>query len=297
MKILLLGKNGQVGWELQRALSPLGELIALDRHSNDYCGDLAKPNKLAETISQLKPDVIVNAAAYTAVDKAENEPELARLVNSESVKILAECAQNIRALLIHYSTDYVFSGEGEHFWREEDQTASLNTYGQTKLEGEQYIQKHCPNHLILRTSWVYSTFGNNFAKTILKLAKNRKNLSIINDQYGAPTSAELIADCTAIALKQALQHKEKCGVYHLVASGSTNWYEYAKLVTNEAKKNGLDLAINEIDAIPATEYPLPAKRPYNSRMNNSKFKKIFSTELPNWQMGVIRMIKELSHYQ
>lgn len=295
MKILLLGKNGQVGWELQRALSPLGDLTALDRHSQEYCGDLTKPQELAKTIYTLQPDVIVNAAAYTAVDKAENEPELARLINSEAVKIIAECAESIGALFIHYSTDYVFPGDGDHFWAEDAPTSSLNTYGQTKLEGEQHIQQCCSHYLILRTSWVYSALGNNFAKTILNLAKNREKLSIIEDQYGAPTSAELIADCTAIALIKTRQHKENTGIYHLVSSGETNWYQYAKLVIDEAKSNNIPLSIKEITAIPATEYPLPAKRPYNSRMNNTKFKHVFSVELPQWQVGVIRMIKELSH--
>ncbi|MEX9410662.1 dTDP-4-dehydrorhamnose reductase [Proteus mirabilis] len=297
MKILLLGKNGQVGWELQRALSPLGELFALDRHSDIYCGDLTKPIELAKTILKIKPNVIVNAAAYTAVDKAESEPELAKLVNSESVKVIAESAQKINALLIHYSTDYVFSGEGNHYWGESDQTSSLNVYGQTKLEGELYIQKYCTNYLILRTSWVYSTFGNNFAKTILNLAKNREKLSVINDQYGAPTSAELIADCTAIALTQVLQNKNNSGIYHLVSSGEINWYEYAKLVIEEAKKNNIKLTCNELTPIPATSYPLPAKRPYNSRMNNTKFKETFNVNLPEWQEGIIRLIKELSNYQ
>lgn len=294
MKILLLGKNGQVGWELQRALSPLGELIALNRHSKSYCGDLSNLDGLAKTVELLKPDVIVNAAAYTAVDKAENEPELSRLINSEAVKTLAKSAEKINALLIHYSTDYVFSGEGEHFWSEDDQTSALNIYGKTKLEGEQNIQNSGANHLILRTSWVYSTFGNNFAKTILNLAQTREKLSVINDQYGAPTSAELIADCTAIALIQTLKDKSKCGIYHLVSSGSTNWYQYANLVTKEARKNGIELALKELNAIPAIDYPLPAKRPYNSKMNNTKFKITFNAELPNWELGVKRLIKELS---
>lgn len=294
MKILLLGKNGQVGWELQRALSPLGELIALDRHSKNYCGDLSNLDGLAKTVELLKPDVIVNAAAYTAVDKAENEPELSRLINSEAVKTLAKSAEKINALLIHYSTDYVFSGEGEHFRQEGDKTAALNTYGQTKLDGEQHIQQYCSNHLIFRTSWVYSTFGNNFAKTILNLAKTREKLSVINDQYGAPTSAELIADCTAIALVQALLDKNKCGVYHLVSSGSTNWYQYSKLVIQEAKNIGIQLSLKELSAIPAVDYPLPAKRPYNSKMDNTKFKKTFNIQLPNWEIGVLRLVKELS---
>ncbi|MGF7409748.1 dTDP-4-dehydrorhamnose reductase [Providencia alcalifaciens] len=294
MKILLLGKNGQVGWELQRALSPLGELIALDRHSKNYCGDLSNLDELAKTVEQLKPDVIVNAAAYTAVDKAENEPTLSKLINSDAVKTLAISAQKINALLIHYSTDYVFSGEGSHFWDENDKTSALNTYGKTKLDGEKNIHQYCSNHLILRTSWVYSTLGNNFARTILNLAQTREKLSVIDDQYGAPTSAELIADCTAIALVQTLLDKKKCGVYHLVSSGSTSWYQYTKLITQEAQKRGIELALKELSAIPAIDYPLPAKRPYNSRMSNNKFKKTFNIELPNWESGVKRLIKELS---
>lgn len=294
MKVVLLGKNGQVGWELQRALSPLGELIALDRSSNEYCGDLTKPIDLARTIINIKPDVIVNAAAYTAVDKAEEDKELAQLVNGDAVKIIARCAQEIGALLIHYSTDYVFSGVGSHFWNEDDKVSALNTYGRTKLSGEKYIQESCSNYLILRTSWVYSTFGHNFVKTILNLAKNKEKLSIINDQYGAPTSAELIADCTVIALMQTINNKNKCGIYHLVASGTTNWYEYSQLIIKEAKNNGIKLALNKIDGIPATNYPLPARRPYNSRMNNEKFKKTFNVELPDWKIGIVRLIKELS---
>lgn len=294
MKIVLLGKNGQVGWELQRALSPLGELIALDRSSNEYCGDLTKPIDLARTIISIKPDVIVNAAAYTAVDKAEEEKELAQQVNGDAVKMIAKCAQEIGALLIHYSTDYVFSGVGTHFWNEDDKVSALNAYGRTKLSGEKYIQECCSNYLILRTSWVYSTFGHNFAKTILNLAKNKEKLSIINDQYGAPTSAELIADCTVIALMQTINNEDKCGIYHLVASGTTNWYEYSQLIIKEAKSNGIKLALNKIDGIPAINYPLPARRPYNSRMNNEKFKKTFNVELPDWKVGIVRLIKELS---
>ncbi|MBG5986034.1 dTDP-4-dehydrorhamnose reductase [Proteus vulgaris] len=295
MKIVLLGKNGQVGWELQRALSPLGELIALDRASNnEYCGDLTKPIDLARTIISIKPDVIVNAAAYTAVDKAEDEKELAQQVNGDAVKMIAKCAQEIGALLIHYSTDYVFSGVGTHFWNEDDKVSAINTYGRTKLSGEKYIQECCSNYLILRTSWVYSTFGHNFAKTILNLAKNKEKLSIINDQYGAPTSAELIADCTVIALMQTINNEDKCGIYHLVASGTTNWYEYTQLIIKEAKSNGIKLVLNKIDGIPAINYPLPARRPYNSRMNNEKFKKAFSVELPDWKVGIVRLIKELS---
>ncbi|MEX9870560.1 dTDP-4-dehydrorhamnose reductase [Providencia huaxiensis] len=294
MKILLLGKNGQVGWELQRALLPLGELIALDRHSKDYCGDLSKLDDLAKTIELLKPDVIVNAAAYTAVDKAESEPELSRLINSEAVKVLAQSAQKINALLVHYSTDYVFSGEGEHLWHEDDQASALNSYGETKLEGENYIQQYCSQYLILRTSWVYSTHGNNFINTMLKLGKEKQSLSIISDQYVAPTSAELLADSTSYAIKKTIENPNFTGVYNLVASDFTNWYEYAKLIFETASKNGIELSINEINKIASSDYPLPAKRPLNSRLNNNKFQCCFDVKLPNWKIGVIRTINEIT---
>lgn len=197
MNILLFGKTGQVGWELQRALAPLGNLIALDVHSKDYCGDFSNPEGIAETVRNIKPDVIVNAAAHTAVDKAESEPEFAQLLNATSVEAIAKEAAKIGAWVVHYSTDYVFPGDGETPWSETDATAPLNVYGQTKLDGEKALQDNCPNHLIFRTSWVYAGKGNNFAKTMLRLAKERKELSVINDQVGAPTGAELLADCTA----------------------------------------------------------------------------------------------------
>ena len=189
MKILLLGKNGQLGWELQRSLAPLGELIALDRHSTDLCGDLANLQGLAATVQRAQPDVIVNAAAYTAVDKAESEPELARLINALAPGVLAQEAHKLGAWLLHYSTDYVFDGSGSQPWREADTPAPLSVYGQTKLEGEQLIAAHCSRHLVFRTSWVYAARGGNFAKTMLRLAQERERLTVIDDQFGAPTGA------------------------------------------------------------------------------------------------------------
>ncbi|KKJ32697.1 dTDP-4-dehydrorhamnose reductase [Enterobacter hormaechei] len=293
MNILLFGKTGQVGWELQRSLAPLGNLIALDVHSKDYCGDFSNPEGIAETVRNIKPDVIVNAAAHTAVDKAESEPEFAQLLNATSVEAIAKEAAKIGAWVVHYSTDYVFPGDGETPWSETDATAPLNVYGQTKLDGEKALQDNCPNHLIFRTSWVYAGKGNNFAKTMLRLAKERKELSVINDQVGAPTGAELLADCTAHAIRIAMVKPEVAGLYHLVASETTTWYDYAALVFEEAQKAGVELAIEKLNAVPTTAYPTPARRPHNSRLNTMKFQQNFNLVLPAWQVGVKRMLAEL----
>lgn len=293
MNILLFGKNGQVGWELQRALAPLGNIIALDVHSKDYCGDFRNPKGIAETVRKICPDVVVNAAAHTAVDKAESEVEFALLLNATSVEAIAKAAAETGAWVVHYSTDYVFPGIGETPWREDDITAPLNVYGETKLAGEKALQKYCPKHLIFRTSWVYAGKGNNFAKTMIRLAKDHKEMSVINDQYGAPTGAELLADCTAHAIRVVQSKPEVAGVYHLVASGVTTWYDYAALVFGEARKAGVELAITNLNAIPTSAYPTPARRPNNSRMNTEKFQKNFELVLPKWENGVKRMLIEL----
>lgn len=293
MNILLFGKSGQVGWELQRSLAPLGNIIALDVHSQDYCGDFSNPEGIAETVRAIKPDVIVNAAAHTAVDKAESELEFAQLLNATSVEAIAKEAAKIGAWVVHYSTDYVFPGDGVTPWCETDETAPLNVYGQTKLDGEMALQHHCPKYLIFRTSWVYAGKGNNFAKTMLRLAKERKELAVINDQVGAPTGAELLADCTAHAIRIAMVKPEVAGLYHLVASETTTWYDYAALVFDEARKAGIELAIETLNAVPTTAYPTPARRPYNSRLNTDKFQKNFGLVLPSWDTGVKRMLAEL----
>ncbi|WNJ81156.1 dTDP-4-dehydrorhamnose reductase [Cedecea neteri] len=293
MNILLFGKTGQVGWELQRALAPLGDVTALDVRSEAFCGDFSNPEGIAETIRRIKPDVIVNAAAHTAVDKAESEPELAQLLNATSVEAIAKEAAKIGAWVVHYSTDYVFPGNGETPWKEIDETAPLNVYGETKRAGEIALQTYCPNHLIFRTSWVYAAKGNNFAKTMLRLAKDREELSIIDDQTGAPTGAELLADCTAHAIRIALQKPEVAGLYHLVASGSTTWYDYARLVFAEAKNAGVDLAVRKTNPLPTSAYPTPARRPSNSRLDNTKFQQTFGLVLPAWDIGVKRMLTEL----
>lgn len=293
MNILLFGKTGQVGWELQRSLAPLGNVIAVDVHSTDYGGDFSNPEGVAETVRRVKPDVIVNAAAHTAVDKAESEREFAQLLNATSVEAIAKEAEKINAWLVHYSTDYVFPGNGEKPWLESDATAPLNTYGETKLAGEIAVQKHCKKHLIFRTSWVFAGKGNNFAKTMLRLAKEREELSIISDQFGAPTGAELLADCTAHAIATAMRKPDVAGLYHLVASGTTTWFDYANLVFAEAKAAGLELAVTKTNPIPTNAYPTPARRPHNSRLNTSKFQKTFDLTLPAWDAGVKRMLAEM----
>ena len=293
MDILLFGKTGQVGWELQRALAPLGNVIALDVHSKEYCGDFSNPEGIAETVRRIKPDVIVNAAAHTAVDKAESEPDFAQLLNATSVEAIAKEAALIGAWLVHYSTDYVFPGDGDKPWSEDDATGPLNTYGETKLAGEIAVQKHCPKHLIFRTSWVYAGKGNNFAKTMLRLAKDREELSIINDQFGAPTGAELLADCTAHAITTAMRKPEVAGLYHLVASGITTWFDFANVVFTEAQSAGYELALKQTHPVATSAYPTPALRPSNSRLDNSKFQQTFDLTLPRWDVGVKRMLAEL----
>ena len=294
MKILLLGKGGQVGWELQRSLAPLGELLALDFDSTDHCGDFSNLSGLADTVRAVKPDVIVNAAAHTAVDKAESEPELVRTLNALAPGVLAQEAARAGACLVHYSTDYVFDGSGTRAWREADKPAPLNVYGQTKLEGEQLIQATCPQHLILRTSWVYAARGGNFAKTMLRLAQERERLTVIDDQFGAPTGAELLADVTAHAIAQLRQRPEDGGLYHLVASGETNWHAYANYVLAQAKllQPALQIKATEVLPVASSAFPTPARRPHNSRLDTRKLQTTFGLSLPHWQQGVARMLAE-----
>jgi dTDP-4-dehydrorhamnose reductase len=294
MKILLLGKNGQVGWELQRSLSSLGELLALDRHSADFCGDLTQPERLAQTVRDYRPDVIVNAAAHTAVDKAESEPDLARCLNATTPAALAQAAADIGAWLVHYSTDYVFNGQGEQPWQEGDATGPLSVYGQTKLEGEQHIAASGCKHLIFRTSWVYAARGGNFAKTMLRLAGERERLTVIHDQHGAPTGADLIADVTAHAIRRVLHQADLAGVYHLVAAGETTWHGYASHVIAQARRLRPDLVlkVNEIAPVPTASFPTPAQRPLNSRLSPHKLQQAFGLVMPPWQQGVDRMLAE-----
>jgi len=295
MNILLLGKNGQLGWELQRSLAPLGPLTMLDRHSRDHCGDLSRPADLAASVRALRPQVIVNAAAHTAVDRAESEPELAHAVNAVAPGVLAEEAARLGAWLVHYSTDYVFDGSGSHPWRETDAPAPLSVYGRSKWEGEQRIAQTGAQHLIVRTSWVYGARGGNFAKTMLRLAQERERLTVIHDQWGAPTGAELLADCSAHAIRHLLTHPQDAGLYHLAAAGEATWFSYAKYVLEQAQQAqpALEIKAKELLPIPASAYPLPAPRPHNSRLDCARFQSTFGLVLPPWQQGVARMLMEI----
>jgi dTDP-4-dehydrorhamnose reductase len=294
MKILLLGKSGQVGWELQRSLAPLGRVIALDRGTvGELCGDLTDLVGLRATIRQVKPDIIVNAAAYTAVDKAESEFELANQVNGLACRMMAEEAVNLGAWLIHYSSDYVFDGQGSVPWSESDAVAPLNHYGASKLAGEQAIIASGCKYLIYRTSWVYGARGNNFATSMLRLARERETLNIVNDQVGAPTGADLIADITALSLQQALRCPELSGLYHLAAAGEVSWCGYARHVIDFAQACGEQLVVKSINPVETCAYPSVARRPLNSRLNTQKLRASFSLHLPDWQGGVTRMLAEV----
>ena len=291
MKILLFGKNGQVGWELQRSLAPLGELVALGSNQADF-SDL---DGLAAIVREVKPDVIVNAAAHTAVDKAESEPGLARAINALAPAVLANEANYLNSLFIHYSTDYVFDGSGDTPWVESDSTGPLGVYGASKREGEQRIQQSGCQHLIFRTSWVYGARGGNFAKTMLRLAQERDSLKVINDQIGAPTGADLLADVTAHAIRSVRLNPALSGLYHLVASGETSWHGYACFVIDFARKAGVQVKVlqDAIEAVPTSAFPTPAKRPHNSRLSTKKLQNTFDLHLPPWQVGVERMLTEI----
>ena len=295
MNILLFGKGGQVGWELQRSLSVLGSVTALDFDSTDHCGDFSNPAGVAETVRALRPDIIVNAAAHTAVDKAESETDFARLLNATAPGAIALEAAKLGACLVHYSTDYVFDGSGDLPWVETDKAAPLSVYGRTKLEGEQLIKEAGAKHLILRTSWVYAARGGNFAKTMLRLAQEREQLTVIDDQWGAPTGADLLADVTAHALRHLRSYPEDAGTYHCVAGGETSWNEYAQFVLATAKrlKPALEFKAEKVLPVPTSAFPTPAVRPHNSRLNAQKLQSTFGLELPHWQAGVARMLAEI----
>lgn len=295
MKILLFGKNGQVGWELQRSLAPLGELVALDRSSQVYCGDLADLTGITQTIRAVAPDVIVNAAAYTAVDRAESEFGLAHRINTEAPAVLAQEAQRISAWLVHYSTDYVFDGSGSQPWTESDSPSPLNVYGQSKLQGEEAIRQADCHYLIFRTSWVYAARGNNFAKTMLRLAQERDQLTVINDQIGAPTGADLLADTTAHAILMASKQPDSAGLYHLVADGEISWHDYACFVINFAREHHCPIKVlpDAILPVPSHTFATAAKRPLNSRLSTEKFRSTFGLHIPHWQTGVARMLAEV----
>jgi len=304
MNILLLGCGGQVGWELQRALAPLAKVEALDFQGPGPSAapalraDFSDPNQVADIVRKVRPDVVVNAAAHTAVDKAESEPELARLINATTPGRVAEAVADIGALMVHYSTDYVFDGSGDAPRDESAATAPLNVYGLTKLEGEQAVQASGCRHLIFRTSWVYAARGGNFARTMLKLASERDALKVIDDQHGAPTGADLLADVTALAIRSVLlpDGAQRLGLYHLVAAGETTWHAYARHVIEWARAQGLPVKVpaDAIEAVPTSAYPTPARRPHNSRLDTRRIQEAFGLRLPRWELGVDRMLTEIS---
>jgi dTDP-4-dehydrorhamnose reductase len=295
MTILLLGANGQVGWELRRALIPLGNLIACGRNEANF-EDL---DALRQLVHQYRPQIIVNAAAYTAVDKAESNVKVARRINADAVDLLATEAKTINAWLIHYSTDYVFDGKHSGFYSEDDEPKPLNVYGQTKLEGEQLLQASRCNYLLFRTSWVYSARGSNFVRTILRLAQEKDKINVVSDQVGAPTSAEFIADITAIILHQIKKSApdvvgQYSGIYHLSANGQTSWYGFAKCIIEQAIELGFSTRapLNNLCSIATADYPLPALRPSNSLLNTSKLCGTFGVSFPYWEDQVRRVVTE-----
>lgn len=295
LTILLFGCNGQVGSELQKSLQTLGKVVALDMASSEFCGDFTKPEAIVETVRRVKPDVIVNAAAYTAVDKAESEPELAFLINAQTPGILAEEAEKIGAWLIHYSTDYVFDGSGVQPWKETDTPNPLNVYGASKLQGERNIAANCSKYIILRTSWVYAAQGGNFAKTMLRLAQEKESLSVVDDQIGAPTGAKLLAELTANIIPKVMHDASLAGLYHAVAAGETSWYDYARFVIDCARKQGVAIKVRDenIRPVGSDQFPTPAKRPANSRLDTGKLREAFGVELPYWQAGVEEMLGDI----
>lgn len=292
MKILLLGKNGQVGHELQRTLLPLGRLTSLGREE----ANLADPSSLTETIRREAPNIIVNAAAYTAVDKAEADEYTANKVNADAVAVMAEYAATANALLVHYSTDYVFDGEKAGPYIESDATNPQSAYGRSKLAGEEAILRSGCQAFVFRTSWVFSAHGGNFVKTIIRLAKERDTLGIVADQIGAPTSAEFIADVTALAIAAYRRDTISTGTYHLVASGEVSWHGLASHIVEslQDRSAGLKLKAADIRPITTDEYPLPAKRPKNSRLDTSKLSKALDIEIPHWAVYVDRVLAQLT---
>ena len=292
MKILLTGKNGQVGFELNKKLSILGEVIATDRNALD----IADPDKIRAYVDQVKPDIIINTAAYTEVDKAESEPELARMVNVIAPEILAEKASQLNIPLIHFSTDYVFDGLKKEAYVEDDQTNPQSVYGSTKNEGEEKVRNYF-QHIILRTSWVFGSHGTNFLRTILQLIQEKESLNIVNDQWGSPTSSSTLADVTFKIIHTIFKDKNfnHFGTYHVTNEGETNWYEYASLIASEADQLGFKIKCDSrhIRSIFTSEYPTAAKRPLNSRLNTEKLKKTFMLELPHWETEVKKVLKEL----
>ena len=292
MKILLFGAGGQLGRPLRRSLGTLGDVTALTRADTSWCGDLADAAGIARTVRELRPDAIVNAAAYTAVDRAESEPDAAFAINARACETLAMEAARIGAWLVHYSTEYVFDGSGERPWRETDPTAPLNTYGRSKLAGEQAVAAHCPRHLVLRTSWLFDTWGDSFLKWVIDAARQRPQLDIVSDQWGAPTRSALLADLTAQLLRSA--QPPQAGIYHVAAAGETSRHGFATFALECARRHGMELQAGPADVRPAASaaFPRPAARPANSRLDTGRVRAAFGVVLPPWQDGVDAVVSE-----
>ena len=289
MKLLLLGADGQVGWELRRSLAPLGEVIVADR----VCADFEQLDALRELVRASGVDVVVNAAAYTAVDRAESESELATRINSDAPGVIAEACERLGALLVHYSTDYVFDGEKDSPYVETDAPNPRSVYGSTKLLGEQVIQASGCRHLIFRTSWVYSDRRSNFVRTILRLARERESLSVVSDQIGVPTNAGMIADVTARCIDQAVNADAPSGLFHLTPTGETSWHGFASYFLDLARNGGMELKADEIRAIRTDEFPCDATRPMNSRLCCDRIRDVFGIELPEWRFHVRELIARM----
>jgi dTDP-4-dehydrorhamnose reductase len=292
MKILLTGKNGQVGFELAKKLSALGEIVAVDREELD----LVSSETIRQFIDQTKPDMIINPAAYTAVDKAESEEEIAHQINVTAPEILAEKSRELNIPLIHFSTDYVFDGLKKSAYVETDQTNPQSVYGKTKCEGEEKIRTHA-KHIILRTAWVFGVHGNNFLKTILRLIADKESINIVSDQCGSPSSSSMLSDVTFKIVYTIFKNKNfnNYGTYHVTNEGETNWHDYARLIASEAIRLGFKVKCDpaHIHSILTSEYPTLAKRPFNSKLNTNKLKKTFMLELPCWESEVKRVLREI----
>jgi dTDP-4-dehydrorhamnose reductase len=298
--IVVFGSRGQVGQALVEALGECPTHVFLHRESQDYCGELANLAGITETLMELKPEIIINAAAYTAVDRAESEAEQAFAINAHAAGAIAQIAAKINALLVHYSTDYVFSGAGSRPWAETDACQPLSVYGKSKHAGEEMIQRSGARHFVLRTSWVYSHHGSNFLKTMLRLAESREEIRVVDDQWGVPTHARLLAE-TALDLinlatpgfGSASGSVPPSGIYHCAPAGETNWFEYARLVINTAKTAGTASSCKSLIPISTAEYPTAAQRPINSRLDTQKLKQVLGSKLPDWQEDVITTVHQV----
>jgi dTDP-4-dehydrorhamnose reductase len=299
VKILLFGSTGQVGRNLQRSLAKLGDLVALSTAGGPLCGDLRNHAGIRSTVLQVRPDIVVNAGAYTAVDRAEDEPQLAFAINAEAPGVLAAACSEIGAWLVHYSTDYVYDGSGERPWREEDPAQPLNVYGRSKLAGDVAVAQRTPRHLILRTGWVFDAAGHNFARTILRAAAEREALQVVNDQWGAPTSAALLAEVTAhllAGLAGRVGDPGRAGVYHVAPAGFTTWHEYAVTLVHEALASGMRLRVqpDQIAAVPSSARPARARRPLNTRLDTERLRLTWNLDLPPWQDAVRNLVRSLA---